>query len=189
MTTEISQPTERAITTWHIDPAHTQIEFEVKHMMFAKVRGRFTGFEGTIELGSGGERPASSVEVTIESASIDTGQGQRDEHLRSADFFDVEQFPELRFKSGTVTLADNETFAVGGELTIKDVTRPIELAVSESGRGQDPWGQERVGFQATATLDRRDFGLEWNQALEAGGILVGNEVRIALEIQAVRAED
>ncbi len=173
-----------AATTWQIDPAHTQVEFEVNHMMFAKVRGRFAGLDGTIVRGPEGQQEASSVDVVIDATSIETGQPQRDEHLRSGDFFDTARFPTLRFRSLEVEPAD-DGLRLRGELTIRDVTRVVELQVSETGEGSDPWGNERFGFRATTALDRRDFGLTWNQALEAGGILVGNEVRISIEGQAV----
>ena len=170
-------------TTWQIDPAHTEVGFEVKHMMFAKVRGRFEDVRGTITLDEEGE---SRTEVVIGAASVNTGQEQRDEHLRSGDFFDVEQFPELRFESRSVQRA-GEGLVVVGDLTIRGVTLPVELDVTETGKGLDPWGNERVGFTATTAVDRRDFGLNWNQALEAGGILVGHEVKIVLEVQATRS--
>lgn len=183
MTTTIAAP--GTLSTWTLDPAHTEVGFEVKHMMFAKVRGRFTDLEGTLRLGSPDEE--STASVVIRAASIDTGQAQRDEHLRSPDFFDVERFPRLTFE-GTGVRRDEGRLLLAGTLTIRDVARPVELAVEESGRGIDPWGKERIGFTATAALDRRDFGLTWNQALEAGGILVGNEVRVVIELQAVRQE-
>ncbi|MEZ4417016.1 MAG: YceI family protein [Gemmatimonadota bacterium] len=175
--------TQDAVTTWTLDAAHTRVGFEVKHMMFAKVRGQFTDVEGTVHLAEGGP---SSAQVVIRAASIDTGQAQRDDHLRSADFFDVERFPELTFAGEGTATADG-SFVLAGELKIRDVARQVELTVEESGRGVDPWGQERIGYTATTVLDRRDFGLTWNQALEAGGILVGNEVKIVIDLQAVRA--
>jgi polyisoprenoid-binding protein YceI len=188
MTTTVAQPAAIGTTTWTIDPAHTQVEFEVKHMMFAKVRGRFRSVEGTLVLGPGGQAEASRVDAVIDSASIDTGQPQRDDHLRSPDFFDAARFPTLRFATTSVRSDGDGGLAVTGDLTIRDVTRAVALDVRETGRGLDPWGKERVGFTATATIDRRDFGLTWNQALETGGILVGTDVRIILEIQAVRAD-
>ncbi|NNF12079.1 MAG: YceI family protein [Gemmatimonadetes bacterium] len=172
-------------TTWTIDPAHTQVGFEVKHMMFAKVRGRFTDVEGTLRIGPTFED--STASVTIRSRSIDTGQAQRDAHLRSADFFDVERFPELTF-NGVSRRNFDGTLVLAGELMIREVVRRVELEVEESGRGTDPWGNERIGFTATATIDRRDYGLTWNQALETGGILVGNDIKIVIEVQAVPAE-
>ena len=187
MSTTTTRPDEATTTTWTIDPQHSQVGFEVKHMMFARVRGRFEELEGTVELAPEDEIEASRVEAVIEAASIDTGQGDRDDHLRSADFFDVEQFPELRFESRAVRRGEAGGLTVVGDLQIRDVTREVELDVTRLGSGTDPWGNERVGFSGTTTVDRRDFGLTWNQALEAGGVLVGNEVRITLEIQAVRA--
>lgn len=188
MTTMTSRAPSTTPTTWQLDAAHTQVEFEVKHMMFAKVRGRFDDVQGTLVLGPDGGGAGSRASVAIRAGSIDTGHTQRDEHLRSPDFFDVDRFPELTFESRSV-VRDGGAFRVAGELTIRDVTREVELEVVESGRGIDPWGNERVGFTATVTIDRRDFGLTWNQALETGGILVGNEVRITIEVQAVRAAD
>lgn len=185
MTTIAPVPADVGGSAWTIDPAHTQVEFEVTHMMFAKVRGRFGTVEGNLQFPAGDDVASASVEAVIESASIDTGQAQRDEHLRSPDFFDVAAFPTLRFESRSVARIADGDLVVTGDLTIRDVTRSVELAVSESGRGPDPWGNQRRGFRATTTIDRRDFGLTWNQALETGGILVGNDVRITLEIQAI----
>lgn len=175
------------VTTWQIDPAHTEIGFEVKHMMFAKVRGRFEAFQGTIALGP--ETDAPGVEVVIDAESIDTGNEQRDQHLRSGDFFDVARFPHLRFESLGADGPVGDRFRLRGDLTIRDVTKTVELEVTETGRGTDPWGNERFGFRASTTLDRRDFGLTWNQALETGGILVGNEIEISIEGQAVLEAD
>jgi len=189
MTSATTQRIAGGASTWQIDPAHSEIGFEVKHMMFATVRGRFRGVEGTLALGQGANIAGSRVTAAIETASIDTGHAQRDEHLRSPDFFDVERYPSLTFESQSVRRGNDGTLRVTGDLTIRGVTRTVTLDVSESGRGVDPWGNERVGFTATTTIDRRDFGLTWNQALEAGGILVGNEVRIRLEIQAVEGSE
>jgi polyisoprenoid-binding protein YceI len=186
MTTATLSARETA-TRWQIDAAHTEIGFEVKHMMFAKVRGRFEAFRGSVATGAEGEAP--SVEVTIDAESVDTGNEQRDDHLRSGDFFDVARFPHLRFESIGADVPVGDRFLLSGALTIRDVTKTVELEVTETGRGTDPWGHERLGFRATTTLDRRDFGLTWNQALETGGILVGNEVRISIEGQAVLQTD
>ena len=181
--------TETRATKWQIDPVHTQVEFEVRHMMFAKVRGRFGTFGGTMVLGVNGEVSDAEVEVVIDAASIDTGHEQRDEHLRSDDFLGVDQYPELRFASTGVREAGDGTLYVTGDLSIHGVTKPVELEVSETGRGTDPWGNERWGFSASTTIDRRDYGLTWNQALETGGVLVGHDVTIELEVQAVPQED
>ncbi len=191
MTTVATLPSETRTSTWEIDPAHSHIGFEVSHMMFAKVRGSFEEFEATLTpaAGEGEDGLEPRVEASIDAASIDTGNAQRDEHLRSGDFFDVERFPKITFKSRSVRRRGDDELVVTGDLTIRDVTREIELAVTENGTGLDPWGNERAGFSATATLDRRDFDLTWNQALETGGILVGNDVKISLEVQAVRQSD
>lgn len=173
-------------TAWNIDPQHSEVGFEVKHMMFAKVRGRFEEVEGTVVLGPEDAIEQSRVEAVIQAGSINTSQAQRDEHLRSADFFDVEDFPTLSFRSTSVREDVTGKLIIGGELTLHGVTREIELEAVETGRGTDPWGNERVGFSAETAIDRRDFGLTWNQALETGGVLVGTEVKISLEIQAVR---
>ena len=182
--TTISAPAAGASTTWQLDPAHTNVEFSVKHLMLARVKGRFTGVAGTVMLAA--EPTASTVEVVIDAASIDTREAKRDAHLRSADFFDVERFPTIAFRSREVRPTGGGEFSVVGDLTIRDVTREVTLEATEEGRGTDPWGGERAGFSATAEIDRRDFGLTWNQALEAGGVLVGNEIRIALEVELVK---
>jgi len=176
-------------TTWQIDPAHSAIEFAVKHMMFTTVRGRFKDVKGTIEVDE--QSPdRSSVNVEISAASIDTGVADRDGHLRSADFLDVEHQPAITFRSKRVEGAMNEEgdkFKVVGDLTIRGITMQVTLDCEFEGTGKDPWGGTRGGARATARIDRRDWGLKWNQTLETGGILVGNEVRIELEVQAVKA--
>lgn len=176
--------TQAAGTAWQIDPAHTHVEFSVKHLMIARVKGRFAGVSGTVELAPG--LAGSTVDVAIDAASIDTRDAKRDAHLRSADFFDVERFPELTFRSRRVIPTGMGEFSIVGDLTIRGVTREVTLEVADEGRNTDPWGGERAGFSATTEIDRRDFGLTWNQALETGGVLVGNEVRIALEVELVR---
>lgn len=171
------------MTTWNIDASHSTIGFLIRHMVFSKVRGRFLTYTGAIQLGD--DLAKSRVEVAIDAASIDTGTAQRDTHLRSADFFDVERFPELRFRSTRVEDLGGDRLRVTGELTIRDVTRSVVLDVESSGRGVDPWGNERLGFAARTSIDRKDFGLAWNQLLEAGGVLVGDRVDIELDVQAV----
>lgn len=183
MTTLITQ--DQTTATWTIDASHTEVGFEVKHLMISKVRGRFGAVSGSIRLDEA-DLAGSSVEAEIETASIDTRQEQRDAHLRSADFFDVERFPAITFRSTRVE-GSGRSFRVTGDLTIRDVTREVELQVEDEGRGKDPWGGDRAAFSARVTIDRRDFGLTWNQALETGGVLVANEIRISLEVQAVRA--
>jgi polyisoprenoid-binding protein YceI len=173
-------------TSWNIDTTHSGINFSIRHMVVSKVRGRFTRFSGTLALDEA-DLSRSVVEATIDASSIDTGTAQRDEHLRSADFFDVARFPELRFRSTRIERLAEDRYRVAGDLTIRDVTRPVSLEVEYGGRARDPWGNERAGFIARTSLDRKDFGLRWNQALEAGGVLVGDRVDIDLEVQAVKA--
>lgn len=189
MSTATAEARKTHVTTWNIDPQHSEVGFEVSHMMFAKVRGRFEEVEGTVTLGPGGAIEESRVEAVMKSASINTGQSQRDEHLRSGDFFDVERFPLLTFRSNSVRRVSDDVLSVTGDLTIRDVTREVELTVNQTGRGTDPWGNERIGFSAETSIDRRDFGLKWNQALETGGVLVGTDVNIKLEVQAVLKSD
>ncbi len=174
------------ITRWQIDPAHSQADFAVKHMMFSKVRGAFSELSGTLEIDPD-DLSASKVEVEIDAASIDTGQEDRDQHLRSDDFLDAEEHPVIRFESRRVEgdfESPGDTFRVVGDLTIRGTTREVVLDAAYLGEGTDPWGNTRRGFSAGTTIDRRDFGLTWNQALEAGGVLVGHDVEIDLQIQA-----
>ena len=171
-------------TTWKIDPAHSNVEFAVKHLMISTVKGLFTDVEGEIVIVEG-DPSKSSVSATLKAASIDTRTGQRDDHLRSADFLDAAHFPEITFRSTRIS-GDESEFEVVGNLTIRGVTRAITLDVTNEGAGKDPWGGDRIAFSATAKLDRRDFGLTWNQAIEAGGVLVGNDVKISIDVQAVK---
>jgi polyisoprenoid-binding protein YceI len=171
-------------TTWKIDPVHSNVEFAVKHLMISTVKGSFTDVEGEIVIVDG-DPARSSVTATLKAASIDTRTGQRDDHLRSADFLDAANFPEITFKSTRIS-GDKSEFKVVGDLTIRGVTRPVTLDVTNEGAGKDPWGGDRVAFSATTKLDRRDFGLTWNQAIEAGGVLVGNDVKISVDVQAVK---
>ena len=173
-------------TMWQIDASHSEIEFAVKHLMISTVRGRFGAVKGSITIDEANPSN-SSVEAEIDTASVDTREEKRDAHLRSADFFDAENHPVMAFRSTSVEQAGRNRFKVKGELTIRGVTREVELDGTDEGRGQDPWGGQRAGFSATTVIDRRDFGLTWNQALETGGVLVSNEIKISLEIQAVRS--
>lgn len=170
--------------TWNIDPVHSLIGFSVRHMMIAKVRGRFNSFTGTVNLNA--DNPG--VEGTVDVASIDTRENDRDEHLRSADFFDAANFPQMRFRSTRIESAGNGKFNVTGDLTIKDVTRPVTFAVTDEGQGKDPWGGLRQGYSATAKINRKDFGLTWNVALETGGWLVGDEITINAEVELVQTQ-
>ena len=174
--------------TWKIDNAHSEVHFAVRHMVVAKVRGRFNTWSGELDLDEK-DLTRSSVAVDIDAASIDTSNGQRDGHLRSPDFFDAEKFPTLKFRSKRVEKAGagKDRYRVVGDLTIRDVTREAVLDAELLGIGKDPWGKDRAAFSASASIDRREFGLTWNQVLEAGGVLVGDRVDIELEVQAVRA--
>jgi polyisoprenoid-binding protein YceI len=177
------------MATWQIDPAHTSVEFAVKHMMFTTVRGRFKDVKGTIEADE--QNPdRSTVNVEIAAASIDTGSADRDSHLRSADFLDVEKYPTITFRSKRIEGAqkkEGDQFRVTGDLTIRETTMEVTLDCVYEGTGKDPWGGTRAGSRATGKIDRREWGLKWNQALETGGVLVANEVRIEIEVQAVKA--
>jgi len=172
--------------TWNIDLAHSGIHFSVRHMLFAKVRGRFATWSGSLELDPD-DLTRSRVEVEIDATSIDTGVADRDQHLRSTDFLDVESFPTLRFVSRRVEAVGQGSFQVTGDLTIRDVTREVVLDLAYGGLAKDPWGQQRAAFTASTSIDRGDFGLKWNQVLEAGGVLVGERIDIELEVQAVAA--
>ncbi|HEY6907984.1 MAG TPA: YceI family protein [Myxococcales bacterium] len=172
-------------TTWNIDPTHSAIQFAVRHMVVSKTRGRFAKWSGKLVFDP--EKPtASSVEVSIDPASIDTADEQRDGHLRSPDFFDVQKFPTASFKSKRIEDAGGDRYRVIGDLTLHGVTRPVVLDATYEGTGKDPWGGERAGFSASLTIDRKDFGLEWNKALETGGLLVGEKVELTLEVEAVK---
>jgi polyisoprenoid-binding protein YceI len=173
--------------SWKIDPQHTLIEFTAKHMMITTVRGRFKTFEGRLYIDADNPQ-ASHAEGSIEVASIDTGESQRDNHLRSADFFDVEKYPKMTFRSTRIEPAGGDSYKVYGDLTIKDVTREMVFDVVDQGQMKDPWGNQRRGLSATAKLNRKDFGLNWNVALEAGGWLVGDEIKISVELQAVQEQ-
>jgi polyisoprenoid-binding protein YceI len=177
-------------TRWQIDPAHSRADFRVKHMMFSEVRGSFQELEGSLEIRPDDPR-ASRVSVEIAAASIETGDEDRDQHLRSGDFFAAEEHPTLRFESRHVESnfeTPGDEFRVVGDLTIRGTTREVVLEATYLGEGTDPWGNARLGFSAGTTIDRRDFGLAWNQALEAGGVLVGHDVEIELQIQATLDE-
>ena len=172
-------------TTWTIDAAHSQVEFAVRHMMIATVRGRFAGVKGTVVTDESAPTKAE-VDVVIDVNSIDTREAKRDAHLKSADFFDVEKNPTITFKSTRVTGVPGDEFKLIGDLTIHGVTREVTLDVTSEGRAKDPWGGERAGYSAVARINRKDFGLTWNQALETGGLLVGDEIKIALDLELVK---
>jgi polyisoprenoid-binding protein YceI len=173
--------------SWQIDPAHSLIEFTVTHMMIAKVRGRFNNFSGLVELNEG-QPDKTSVVVEIEINSIDTRQQQRDDHLRSADFFNVANYPKMKFVSRKVRIVDQKHAILNGDLTIKDITKPVSLTVEFNGISKSPWGSTSAGFSATTKINRKDWALTWNQSLETGGVLVGDEISINIEIELIKQE-
>jgi polyisoprenoid-binding protein YceI len=173
-------------TTWNIDPVHSVAEFKVKHMMISNVKGQFTAVSGVLTLDAE-DIENSKIDATIEAASINTREAQRDAHLKSADFFDVEKFPALSFRSTAVKRDGDGELKVEGDLTIHGVTRKVEFAVEgPTAAAKDPWGNTRVGVSAATKINRKDYGLTWNAALETGGILVGEEVTITLDVQFVK---
>jgi polyisoprenoid-binding protein YceI len=170
--------------TWNIDPAHSSVEFQVKHMGLATVKGFFSEFEGSLEVAEDGSTSASG---TVKAATISTRSDQRDEHLRSPDFFDAETYPELSFQSTAIEQLDEETYRITGDLTIHGTTKEIVFEGVTQGVDQDPWGNTRIGLEVVGQIERSDFGLNWNQALESGGVLVGKKVKILLDLSAVKA--
>jgi len=176
-------PTDLTPGVWTIDPSHTTLGFVARHLMVAKVRGRFAGVTGAITVAE--DRLASSVTAEIDMASVDTGDTSRDEHLRSAEFFDVAAHPTMSFVSTSVTGSGTD-FTLTGDLTIKGLTRPVTLDLEFDGVSGDPWGGTRAGFTATGEIDRREWGLEWNVALDTGGVLVGEKIKLQLDIEAVQ---
>lgn len=175
------------VGTWTIDPAHSGAEFAVRHMMVSTVRGRFLALEGTLRIDED-DPTASSVTASIGTASVSTGQEQRDAHLRSDDFFAAEQYPAMTFVSKRVESDGDGAWKVTGDLTIRDVTREVVLDTQVEGDGIDAFGKRRAGFTATATINRKDFGLNWNGVIETGGVVVGDKVKVTLDIAAVRAD-
>lgn len=169
--------------TYTIDPAHSEAGFTARHAMVTKVRGSFTDIEGTITVGD--DLAASSVTATISTGSVDTRQADRDGHLKSADFFDVEQYPTMTFTSTGVRDVTDEGFVLDGDLTIKDVTKPVSLETTFGGSAQDPFGNTRLGFEATADIEREQWGLSWNAALDTGGVLVSKKIALTLEVSAI----
>lgn len=171
--------------TWVFDPVHSSVEFAVKHMMVATAKGRFTGVSGTIQLDPANPA-AGSVEATVDLTTVDTGNAQRDGHLRTDDFFNAEKFANATFRSTRVEQIDDENAKVYGDLTIRDVTKEVVLDVEFEGQGKDAYGKQRAGFTATTAFNRLDFGIKWNPALEAGGFAVSNRVKLSMHIAAVR---
>lgn len=171
--------------TFAIDPSHSEFGFVATHMMFTKVRGKFTDISGTVELAEDPTR--SAVEITIKTASVSTGEENRDGHLRGADFFDSDNHPEMTFRSTGIKHVGGSEFAVTGDLTIQGVTKPVELAVTFEGFGVNPWGVEVAGVSARGEINREDWGLTWNAPLETGGVLVGKKIGLTIEVQAARS--
>ena len=187
MTNTTVAPAQTTTTTWNIDPAHTAAEFKVKHMMIANVKGHFSRVSGVL-IRDESDPANDRIEATIEAASIQTRDEQRDAHLKSADFFHVEKFPTLRFKSTGINVAGEGELSVEGDLTIRGVTRKVRFAVEgPTPPAKDPWGNTRIGVSASTKINRKDFGLTWNAALETGGILVGDDITITLDAQFVKA--
>jgi len=176
-----------AADTYAVDKAHSEVSFQIRHLM-AKVRGHFTDFTGTINADA--VKPeASTVEFTIKAASISTANEDRDKHLRSADFFDVEKLPEISFKSTKIKLLGKDRYEVTGDFTLHGVTKAITLPVSFLGTAKDPWGNERAGFETTATVNRKDYGIVWNKALDAGSLLLGDEVAISISLESIKKKE
>jgi polyisoprenoid-binding protein YceI len=180
-----SAPSAAGTTTWNIDNSHTLVEFSVRHLMISTVKGRFGEVSGKVVAHDAAPAQAQ-IDVTINAASIDTREPQRDAHLRSADFFDAENFPTLTFRSTRIEKASGDDLKVTGDLTIRGTTREVVLDVTSEGRVKDPWGGERAGYSATTKIKRSDYGLTWNVALEAGGVVVGDDIKIALEVELVK---
>jgi len=184
MTTATATP---VTTTWNIDPAHSAAGFKVKHMMISNVKGSFSGLSGVLTEHAS-DSTLSSIEASVLVATVSTGDAQRDGHLKSADFFDAEKYPTLNFKSTKVVRKAEGEYNVTGDLTIHGVTKPVTFAVDgPSAPGKDPWGNTRIGLSATAKINRKDFGLVWNAALETGGFLVGDEISVTLDVQFIKA--
>lgn len=174
-------------TTWNLDSVHSIAEFKVKHMMISNVKGQFTGISGTLLL-DGEDITNSRIEASIDASSVNTRDAQRDAHLKNADFFDVEKFPTLTFQSTGVKRSGDDELAVTGKLTLHGITREVVFKVEgPTAAGKDPWGNTRIGLSAVTKINRKDFGLTWNAALEAGGVLVGEDVTITLDVEFVKA--
>jgi len=184
MTQATLNPTVAGTVPWAIDPTHTEVEFSVRPLMISNVKGRFSQVMGNVELADDGS--LRGLDVSIPVATVDTREEKRDAHLRSADFFEAEKHPTMTFRGRAVDGDVDGSFRLKGDLTIRGVTRPVTLDVALEGRGLDPWGNERRGYSASGKLDRRDFGLLWNQALETGGVVVGNDVKITINTELTR---
>jgi len=177
----------QAADTYNVDPSHSEVGFQIRHLV-SQVRGKFDDYKGTIQLDPA-KMENSSVELTIKATSIDTGNADRDKHLRSADFFDVAKFPEITFKSKSIKATGKDQYAATGTFTMHGVSKEITLPVTFGGTAKDPWGNQRAGFAIATTLDRKDYGIVWNKALDASSALLGDEVKIAIDLEAVKAKE
>jgi polyisoprenoid-binding protein YceI len=173
--------------TFAVDPAHSEVSFQIRHMV-SQVRGRFNDFSGTVQLDPK-NLPASSVDFHIKATSIDTNVADRDKHLRSADFFDVEKYPEITFKSESIKPAGKDKYDVTGTLTLHGVSKKVTIPVTLGGQVKDPWGNTRAGFEIETTLDRKDYGIVWNKALDSGGVMLGDDVKVAINLETVKKSD
>jgi polyisoprenoid-binding protein YceI len=173
--------------TFAVDPAHSEVSFQIRHMV-SQVRGRFNDFSGTVQLDPK-NLPASSVDFHIKATSIDTNVADRDKHLRSADFFDVEKYPEITFKSESIKAAGKDKYDVTGTLTLHGVSKKVTVPVTLGGQVKDPWGNTRAGFEIETTLDRKDYGIVWNKALDSGGVMLGDDVKVAINLETVKKSD
>lgn len=182
-TTTAKTPTK---TKWTLDPTHSELVFKVRHMMITNVKGEFRKFDGSILTDGADFGKSSSIDLTIDASSIYTNEESRDGHLKSADFFDAEKFPTLSFEGTSLRKVDDHEYELRGLLTIKGVTKEVKLDVEFGGINKDPWGNEKAGFSLTGKINRKDFGLNWNAALETGGVLVSDEVKISAEVQFVK---
>ena len=175
-----------AKTKWVVDPTHSSVDFSIRHMMFTNVKGAFHTYDATIEADPT-DLSSADISFSVDLASVDTKNADRDNHLRSADFFDVESKPKMSFTATKIEKNDEEEYSVTGDLTLNGVTKEETFTVTFEGQGKDPWGNEKAGFSAEGTLNRSDYGLTWNAALETGGVLVGDKVKVSLQIQAAKA--
>lgn len=185
--TVLSAAAAQAADPYNIDPGHSQVGFQIRHLV-TQVGGKFNDYKGTVQLDPA-KLESSSVEFAIKTASIDTGVADRDKHLRSADFFDAEKFPEITFKSKGIKATGKDQYAVTGTFTMHGVSKEITLPVTFNGTAKDPWGGQRAGFSAETTLNRKDYGIVWNKALDNGGALLGDDVKIAVNLEAVKAKE
>jgi len=180
--------TATSTSTWTIDPTHTEVGFAVRHLMISTVRGRFGGVTGSV-VADESNPTSAKIDVTIDVSSVDTRTEPRDAHLRSPDFFDTEKYPTMRFVGGTIDGDIDGDFTLTGKLTIRDITKDVTLDVTSEGKVRDPWGNDRVGFSAKGKINRSAFGLTYNQALEAGGVVIGDEIKLSIDVELVRQAD